>query len=242
GSGKTTTLYTSLKKMATSEVNVCTLEDPIEMVEPSFNQMQVNHDIGLDFASGIRSLLRQDPDIIMVGEIRDAETAEMAVQAALTGHLVISTLHTNDAPLAITRMLEIGVPGYLINATLLGVMAQRLVRVLCSNCKQEHKIDEQDWNNFVKPFDIPYPELTYQAKGCDECRNSGFKGRAGLYEMLMIDKKIRSLIRTEADASQIRQAGLDEGMNILRISGAIKVADGVTTIEEVLRVSPQSEE
>jgi general secretion pathway protein E len=242
GSGKTTTLYTSLKKMATSEVNVCTLEDPIEMVEPSFNQMQVNHDIGLDFASGIRSLLRQDPDIIMVGEIRDAETAEMAVQAALTGHLVISTLHTNDAPLAITRLLEIGVPGYLINATLLGVMAQRLVRVLCSDCKQEHRIDEQDWHSFVKPFDIPYPEVTYGAKGCDECRNSGFRGRAGLYEMLMIDKNIRALIRTEADATQIRQAGLEQGMDVLRISGAIKVAEGITTIEEVLRVAPQSED
>jgi len=158
GSGKTTTLYTSLKLLATSEVNVCTLEDPIEMVEPSFNQMQINHDIGLDFASGIRSLLRQDPDIIMVGEIRDTETAEMAVQAALTGHLVISTLHTNDAPLAITRLLEIGVPGYLINATLLGIMAQRLVRVLCPECKLESEIEESDWHEFIKPFDLPLPE------------------------------------------------------------------------------------
>ncbi|PCJ47352.1 MAG: type II secretion system protein E [Gammaproteobacteria bacterium] len=242
GSGKTTTLYTSLKLMATSEVNVCTLEDPIEMVEPSFNQMQVNHDIGLDFASGIRSLLRQDPDIIMVGEIRDAETAEMAVQAALTGHLVISTLHTNDAPLAITRMLEIGVPGYLINATLLGVMAQRLVRVLCANCKVETNISEHDWANFIKPFDLPYPQVTYKAKGCDECRNSGFKGRAGLYEMLMVDKTTRALIRDEADATQIRQAGIDEGMRVLRISGALKVAEGVTTIEEVLRVAPQNDD
>ena len=242
GSGKTTTLYTSLKLMATSEVNVCTLEDPIEMVEPSFNQMQVNHDIGLDFAGGIRSLLRQDPDIIMVGEIRDAETAEMAVQAALTGHLVISTLHTNDAPLAITRMLEIGIPGYLINATLLGVMAQRLVRVLCPDCKQENIINENDWHSFVKPYDIPCPDVSYKAKGCDECRNSGFRGRAGLYEMLMVDKNIRRLIRDEADASKIRQAGHDAGMNSLRISGALKVVEGITTIEEVLRVAPQSDE
>ena len=242
GSGKTTTLYTSLKLMATSEVNVCTLEDPIEMVEPAFNQMQVNHDIGLDFASGIRSLLRQDPDIIMVGEIRDAETAEMAVQAALTGHLVISTLHTNDASLAITRLLEIGVPGYLINATLLGVMAQRLVRVLCSNCKEETTVNEKDWNAFVQPFDINLPEIIYKAKGCDECRNSGFKGRAGLYEMLMMNKSTRHLIRDQADASQIRQSGLDDGMTLLRISGAMKVAAGITTIEEILRVAPPNED
>lgn len=241
GSGKTTTLYTSLKLLATSEVNVCTLEDPIEMVEPSFNQMQVNHDIGLDFASGIRSLLRQDPDIIMVGEIRDAETAEMAVQAALTGHLVISTLHTNDAPLAITRLLEIGVPGYLINATLLGVMAQRLVRVLCPDCKKEASIDENDWKTFVHPVDIAVPEKVYQPVGCDECRNSGFRGRAGLYEMLTVNKSIRTLIRDEGDASQIRAAAIDNGMNLLRISGAMKVAEGLTTLEEVMRVAPASE-
>ena len=242
GSGKTTTLYTSLKRLATSEVNVCTLEDPIEMVEPSFNQMQVNHDIGLDFASGIRSLLRQDPDIIMVGEIRDAETAEMAVQAALTGHLVISTLHTNDAPLAITRLLEIGVPGYLINATLLGVMAQRLVRVLCHDCKQETEVNEKDWQRFVQPFDIPKPTQIYKPKGCDECRNTGFKGRAGLYEMLSVNSAIRKLIRDGADASQLRNASIDDGMNMLRISGALKVAEGLTTIEEVLRVAPPSED
>ena len=242
GSGKTTSLYTSLKLLATSEVNVCTLEDPIEMVEPSFNQMQVNHDIGLDFASGIRSLLRQDPDIIMVGEIRDAETAEMAVQAALTGHLVISTLHTNDASLAITRLLEIGVPGYLINATLLGVMAQRLVRVLCPDCKQETEVNEKDWQTFVHPFDIAKPSIIFKPKGCDECRNTGFKGRAGLYEMLTVNASIRKLIRDNADASQIRKAGLDEGMKLLRISGALKVVEGLTTLEEVLRVAPPTEE
>jgi len=242
GSGKTTTLYTSLKRLATSEVNVCTLEDPIEMVEPSFNQMQVNHDIGLDFASGIRSLLRQDPDIIMVGEIRDAETAEMAVQAALTGHLVISTLHTNDASLAITRLLEIGIPGYLINATLLGIMAQRLVRVLCEHCKQETEINEKDWLGFVNPFELSRPEVIYRPNGCDECRNTGFKGRAGVYEMLMVNSTIRKLIRDKADASQIRNASLDQGMNLLRISGAIKVKEGLTTIEEVLRVAPPQED
>ncbi len=242
GSGKTTTLYTSLKLLATPQVNVCTLEDPIEMVEPSFNQMQVNHDIGLDFASGIRSLLRQDPDIIMVGEIRDTETAEMAVQAALTGHLVISTLHTNDAPLAITRLLEIGVPGYLINATLLGIMAQRLVRVLCPDCKLESKINPNDWCDFIKPFELPIPEKTYKPNGCDECRNTGFKGRAGVYELLMVTSSIRKLIRDQADASTIRSTGLDQEMNLLRISGALKVIEGLTTLDEVLRIAPPRED
>jgi len=242
GSGKTTTLYTTLKKLSTKEVNVCTLEDPIEMVEASFNQMQVNNDIGLDFASGIRSLLRQDPDIIMVGEIRDTETADMAVQASLTGHLVISTLHTNDAPLAITRLLEIGVPSYLINATLLGVMAQRLVRVLCENCKEANEINTHDWQKFIAPFDVPMPKLIYKPVGCVECRNSGFKGRAGLYELLKVTKEIRSLIRDNADVNSIRQSSIDNGTHLLRISGALKVAEGVTTIEEVLRVAPPREE
>ncbi len=204
--------------------------------------MQINHDIGLDFASGIRSLLRQDPDIIMVGEIRDTETAEMAVQAALTGHLVISTLHTNDAPLAITRLLEIGVPGYLINATLLGIMAQRLVRLLCPDCKQETGINEKDWQEFVSPFDLPLPEKTYKPHGCDECRNTGFKGRAGIYEMLTVNSTMRRLIRDNADASTIRNNSQEQGMNLLRISGALKIMDGSTTLEEVLRVAPPKED
>ncbi|MDN9032386.1 GspE/PulE family protein, partial [Enterobacter hormaechei] len=149
GSGKTTTLYTTLKQLATDEVNVCTIEDPIEMIEPSFNQMQVQHNIDLTFASGVRALLRQDPDIIMVGEIRDLETAEMAIQAALTGHLVLSTLHTNDAPTAITRLLELGVPYYLIRATVLGVMAQRLVRTLCPHCKAPMQLADSDWHELT---------------------------------------------------------------------------------------------
>ncbi len=240
GSGKTTTLYTSLKKLATSEVNVCTLEDPIEMVEPSFNQMQINHEIDLDFASGIRALLRQDPDIIMVGEIRDAETAEMAVQAALTGHLVISTLHTNDAPLAITRLLEIGVPSYLINATLLGVIAQRLVRMLCPECKRPTDISDEDWQAVVGDQAIAKPGQIYEAVGCDSCRNTGYKGRAGIYEMLKVDNNITTLIRDEANARDLRESAIKSGMNMLRISGAIKVAEGKTTLEEVFRVTPSS--
>ena len=240
GSGKTTTLYTSLKKLATSQVNVCTLEDPIEMVEPSFNQMQINHEIDLDFASGIRALLRQDPDIIMVGEIRDAETAEMAVQAALTGHLVISTLHTNDAPLAITRLLEIGVPSYLINATLLGVIAQRLVRMLCPECKRPTDISDEDWQSIVGDQPIDKPAQVYEAVGCDSCRNTGYKGRAGIYEMLKVDNNITTLIRDEANARELRESAITSGMNMLRISGAIKVVEGKTTLEEVFRVTPSS--
>ncbi len=238
GSGKTTTLYTSLKKLATSDVNVCTLEDPIEMVEPSFNQMQINHEIDLDFASGIRALLRQDPDIIMVGEIRDAETAEMAVQAALTGHLVISTLHTNDAPLAITRLLEIGVPSYLINATLLGVIAQRLVRLLCPECKQKTTVSENDWNALTGNVSLTKPESIYEAVGCEQCRHTGYKGREGIYEMLKVDNQIHNLIRDEANARELRDAAVAEGMNQLRVAGAMKVAKGETTLEEIFRVAP----
>ncbi|MGY8830263.1 MAG: GspE/PulE family protein, partial [Pseudomonadales bacterium] len=166
GSGKTTTLYTTLKQLATPEVNLCTIEDPIEMVEPAFNQMQVQHNIDLTFASGVRALMRQDPDIIMVGEIRDLETAEMAIQAALTGHLVLSTLHTNDAPSAITRLLELGVPHYLLKSTLLGVMAQRLVRTLCPHCKAPQTLDEDGWQSLTKPWSAPLPTQACRAVGC----------------------------------------------------------------------------
>ncbi len=243
GSGKTTTLYTTLKKIATSTVNVCTIEDPIEMVEPAFNQMQVHHDIDVDFASGVRALLRQDPDIIMIGEIRDHETAEMAIQASLTGHLVISTLHTNDASSAITRLQDIGVPHYLINATLLGVMAQRLVRTLCPHCKHAVAPDEAGWKELVQGFDIPVPKLMFKPAGCDECRQSGYKGRVGIYELLEVSSDIKKLIGTSGDVAPIRKQALSNGMNLLRISGAQKVAAGITTLQEVMRVaSPAFEE
>src|SRR5204862_333932 len=188
GSGKTTTLYSTLKQLATPEVNVCTIEDPIEMVEGSFNQMQVQHAIDLGFAEGLRALMRQDPDIIMVGEIRDLETAEMAVQAALTGHLVLSTLHTNDAPSAVARLLELGVPTYLLNATLNGVMAQRLVRTLCPHCKQKVELnrteDQQAWEALVAPWKSKHPSRLNKPVGCLECRMTGFMGRIGVYETL----------------------------------------------------------
>ena len=234
GSGKTTTLYSTMKQLAVPEVNVCTIEDPIEMVEPRFNQMQVQHNIDLDFANGVRSLLRQDPDIIMIGEVRDSETAEMAVQAALTGHLVLSTLHTNDAPSAITRLLDIGVPYYLINATLLGVLAQRLVRNLCPHCKEPGTLDDDQWQSLIHPWKIAKPAAVYQPKGCLECRNTGYLGRSGLYEMLTMTPTLRKLVRPDTDLDAIREQALREGMRPLRISGALKVYAGLTTLEEVI--------
>jgi general secretion pathway protein E len=238
GSGKTTTLYSTLKQLATPEVNVSTVEDPIEMIEPAFNQMQVQSNIGLNFADGIRTLLRQDPDIIMVGEIRDLETAEMAIQAALTGHLVLSTLHTNDAPSAITRLMELGVPAYLINATLLGVMAQRLTRTLCTHCKQDTAISDDHWQELVRPWKFAKPAKVSQAVGCLECRMTGYRGRTGLYEMLPITSELRKLITKDADLAKIKAEAFKEGMKSLRINGAEKIVAGLTTFEEVVKVAP----
>ena len=238
GSGKTTTLYSTLKTLATPQVNVCTVEEPIEMVEPAFNQMQVQHNIGLDFASGIRTLMRQDPDIIMVGEVRDRETAEMAVQASLTGHLVLSTLHTNDAPSAITRLLDIGVPHYLIKATVIGVVAQRLVRTLCPHCKEAAPTDLDLWESLVNPWKLHPPETLWHPKGCLECRNTGYYGRIGLYEILTLDAELRDLVTTNFDETPLRRLAYQKGMRPLRISGAFKAARGVTSMEEVFKVAP----
>ncbi len=229
GSGKTTTLYTTLKQLATPEVNVCTIEDPIEMIEGAFNQMQVQHNIDLSFASGVRALMRQDPDIIMVGEIRDLETAEMAIQAALTGHLVLSTLHTNDAPSAITRLLELGVPHYLLKATLLGVMAQRLVRTLCPHCKTPVQLDADDWQTLTKPWNAPLPTHAHQAVGCIECRDTGYRGRAGVYEIMLLNDGIKPLITADTDLIALRRQAFKDGTHSLRLSGAQKIAAGLTT-------------
>jgi general secretion pathway protein E len=238
GSGKTTTLYSTLKHLATNDVNVCTVEDPIEMVEPQFNQMQVQPGIGLDFAAGVRTLMRQDPDIIMVGEIRDAETAQMAVQAALTGHLVLSTLHTNDAPSAITRLLDIGVEPYLLHSTILGVMAQRLVRTLCPHCRESTSIDDATWHSLTYPWRIPRPAAVQSGRGCLECRMTGYMGRVGIYEMMSMTAPLRPLVREDADLGALRQQALRDGMKPLRTSGALKVAAGLTSVEEVLKVAP----
>ena len=238
GSGKTTTLYSSLKQLATEQVNVCTIEDPIEMLEPSFNQMQVNQGIDLGFADGVRALMRQDPDIIMVGEIRDHDTANMAIQAALTGHLVLSTLHTNDAPSSLTRLHDLGIQPFLTAATILGVLAQRLVRKLCPHCKQETFINEQEWKHLTFDYEIEMPNFVFHAVGCEACRHTGYKGRIGIYEFMPLSLESKQLIGANANLNQLRHQAKKEGIEPLRIAGARKVLAGMTTLEEVLRVVP----
>ncbi|WP_216937057.1 MULTISPECIES: GspE/PulE family protein [unclassified Acinetobacter] len=238
GSGKTTTLYSTLKQLATEQVNVCTIEDPIEMLEPSFNQMQVNNGIDLGFADGVRALMRQDPDIIMVGEIRDQDTANMAIQAALTGHLVLSTLHTNDAPSSLARLHDLGVQPFLTAATILGVLAQRLVRQLCPHCKQESFLNEQEWQHLAADYPLHRPEFVFKAVGCEECRHTGYKGRIGIYEFMPLSLTAKQLIGADANLNQLRQQAKKEGVEPLRIAGARKILEGVTTLEEVLRVVP----
>ncbi|HTT09240.1 MAG TPA: ATPase, T2SS/T4P/T4SS family [Gammaproteobacteria bacterium] len=241
GSGKTTSLYCALKQLARPEYNVCSIEDPIEMVEPQFNQMQVQPAIDVDFATGVRTLLRQDPDIIMIGEIRDRETADVAIQAALTGHLVLSTLHTNDAPSAITRLIDIGVQPFLIGASLLGVVAQRLVRTLCSHCKKPGKLEWSGWQALTANIHVAAPKEVFLPVGCDECRHTGYLGRTGLYEILTMNREMRDMIRPHVDSGTLRDAAIRSGMRDLRQSGAEKIVAGITTLEEVLSVIPPQE-
>ncbi|MEO8024574.1 ATPase, T2SS/T4P/T4SS family [Polaromonas sp.] len=239
GSGKTTTLYSTLKRIATEEVNVSTIEDPIEMIEPAFNQTQVQAHLDFDFPEGLRALMRQDPDIIMVGEIRDLQTAEMAVQAALTGHLVFSTLHTNDAPSAVSRLMELGVPSYLINATLLGVLAQRLVRTLCAQCREKDEGGSREaLSEIVKPWQINGGYQPYKPVGCVDCRMTGFMGRMGLYELLTVTEAFKDKVTKEPSIDALRRQAVADGMRPLRLAGALKVAEGVTTIEEILSTTP----
>ncbi|WP_439586358.1 GspE/PulE family protein [Hydrogenophaga sp.] len=243
GSGKTTTLYATLKRLATEEVNVSTVEDPIEMIEPAFNQTQVQPHLDLDFAQGLRALMRQDPDIIMVGEVRDLATAEMAVQAALTGHLVFTTLHTNDAPAAIMRLMELGIPPYLINATVLGVLAQRLVRTLCPACrkpqdKEEVAASRETLAELVKPWQVSGSYRPYQPVGCVECRMTGFRGRMGLYELLVVTEGFKDKVSREPRLDVLRKQAVQDGMRPLRLGGAARVAEGLTTMDEVLACTP----
>ena len=239
GSGKTTTLYSTLKRVATEEVNVSTVEDPIEMIEPSFNQTQVQPQLDFGFTEGLRALMRQDPDIIMVGEIRDLQTAEMAVQAALTGHLVFSTLHTNDAPSAVTRLMELGIPSYLINATLLGVLAQRLVRTLCQQCKvKDDQATREALGELVKPWQISGGYKPYKSAGCVDCRMTGFLGRMGLYELLVVSESFKDKVSKEPNIDALRRQAVTDGMRPLRLAGALRVAEGVTVIDEVLASTP----
>ena len=236
GSGKTTTLYSTLKHLARPEMNICTIEDPVEMVDPDFNQMHVQKNIGVDFASGVRTILRQDPDIIMVGEIRDTETAETAIQAALTGHLVLTTLHTNDAPSTITRFLDLGIAPYLLRSALLGVVAQRLVRTLCPHCRAATEISADEWKSLVAPMRLRRPTKAYVPVGCEECRFTGYFGRIGIFEVLLMTEAIRNMVTNETDVAQLRDAALGEGMRSLRVSGAQKVQNGLTAAAEVFNV------
>jgi general secretion pathway protein E len=239
GSGKTTTLYATLRRLATDEVNVCTVEDPIEMIQPAFNQTQVQPAIDLGFAEGLRALMRQDPDIIMVGEIRDLPTAEMAIQAALTGHLVFSTLHTNDSAQAITRLIDLGVPPYLISATVIGVMAQRLVRTLCPSCKQpDEATTRETLHALCAPWTLNGGVRPCKPVGCLDCRMTGYRGRAGLYELMLVDEKARQAIHPTPDFAALRKVAVKDGMRPLRLAGLMKVAEGLTTVEEVLRATP----
>ena len=239
GSGKTTTLYSTLKRLATEAVNVSTIEDPIEMIEASFNQTQVQAQLDFNFPEGLRALMRQDPDIIMVGEIRDLQTAEMAVQAALTGHLVFSTLHTNDAPSAVSRMMELGVPSYLLNATLLGVLAQRLVRTLCKACSAPDTETGRDMlGAIVKPWQLNGGYKPFKPVGCVDCRMTGFKGRMGLYELLTVTDAFKDKVSSQPNIDALRRQAVTDGMRPLRLAGALKVAEGRTTIDEILASTP----
>ena len=224
-------MYSTLKQLATEQVNVCTIEDPIEMIEPAFNQMQVNPSVDLNFADGIRSLMRQDPDIIMVGEIRDAETANMAVQASLTGHLVLSTLHTNDAPSSITRLHDLGIQPFLTSATILGVMAQRLLRTLCPHCKKAVDVmpDSEvaiQWQELVQPWRAPAPAQIYMAQGCEHCRHTGYQGRVGLYEIMPLSNELKKLVAADTNLDMLKQQAYREGLQPLRLSGAKRISVG----------------
>jgi len=239
GSGKTTTLYSTLKRLATEEVNVSTVEDPIEMIEPAFNQTQAQPQLDFGFPQGLRALMRQDPDIIMVGEIRDQETAEMAVQAALTGHLVFSTLHTNDAPSAITRLMELGIPPYLISATLLGVLAQRLVRILCPQCRvADPGAKPEALAEMIKPWQLNGAYKPFKPVGCVDCRMTGFMGRMGLYELLVVTETFKARVVADPSIDALRKQGIADGMRPLRLAGALRVAEGLTVVEEVLTSTP----
>lgn len=237
GSGKTTTLYASLNRINSTEKKIITIEDPIEYQLDGINQIQVKPKIGLTFANGLRHIVRQDPDIIMVGEIRDLETADISIHSALTGHLVFSTLHTNDAPGAVTRLLDMGIESFLASSSLIGVMAQRLVRIICPNCKDPLTPSEE----ILQEIKAPKGTIIYHGKGCEECRYTGYKGRTGIFELMIITENIRRLILDKTSANIIKQKAISQGMQTLRENGWQKVREGVTTVEEVLRVTQEEE-
>jgi type II secretory ATPase GspE/PulE/Tfp pilus assembly ATPase PilB-like protein len=241
GSGKSTSLYTWLHTINSTDKRILTLEDPIEYEMPGVNQIHVRPEIGLTFAVGLRHILRQDPDVIMVGEIRDSETAENAIRAALTGHLVFSTLHTNDAAGAVTRLLDMGIEPFLVASSVDGLVAQRLVRRLCNECKRPANLSEEFLTSVGFPMELAAQGEIQEPVGCDACRGTGFMGRTGIYEIIEVTEAIRSLIVQRCSSNEIKQEALRQGMKTLRDDGWQKVIQGVTTIEEVLRVSEDEE-
>lgn len=245
GSGKTTTLYAALNKINTVEKNIITIEDPVEYKLEGIRQIQINPKVDLTFATGLRSILRQDPNIIMVGEMRDRETAEIAVQAALTGHLVFSTLHTNDAPGAVTRMIDMGVEPFLVSSSVIGILAQRLVRTICSDCKEKYTPTDEELkdigllNDIRTTKDEKRTTIFYRGKGCPKCMSTGYKGRIGIYELLVPDEKIRNSIMAKASTDEIRRLARNAGMTSMKEDGIQKIKAGATTVEEVLRVTEE---
>jgi general secretion pathway protein E len=239
GSGKTTTLYAALSKLNTEEVKILTVEDPVEYQMQGVNQMQVNAKIDLTFSSGLRAFLRQDPDIIMVGEIRDRETAEIAIQASLTGHMVLSTLHTNDAAASVTRLLDMGIEPFLVASSVLGIIAQRLLRKVCRDCARQYTPDAEELEKIgLTPEDLHGKQL-FRPVGCPHCMETGYAGRAGVHEVLIMTDELRDALMTGADASAIKKIAMDKGMKTIRDDAALKVIQGVTTVAEVLRVTQE---
>ena len=239
GSGKTTTLYGALSTINGTDINIITIEDPIEYQIDGIGQIQVNPKIDLTFAKGLRSIVRQDPDVILVGEIRDLETAQIAIQSALTGHLVFSTLHTNDSASAVTRLIDMGIEPFLITSSVIGIMAQRLVRVICRNCKEEYTPDEESLLSVGITPEMADGKRIYRGTGCPACLNTGYKGRKGVFELMHLDDTIKNLILKTSDSNAINRRAIEQGMITLRHDGAQKVFDGITTIEEVFRVTQQ---
>ena len=237
GSGKTTTLYAALSSLNNPDINIITIEDPVEYRIEGIGQIQVNPKIDITFANGLRSIVRQDPDVILVGEIRDLETAEIAIQAALTGHLVFSTLHTNDSASAVTRLIDMGIEPFLVTSSVIGILAQRLVRNVCNECKEEYIPDEESLENIGITPEMSSGKKIYKGKGCQECLNTGYKGRTGIFEFMILDDAIKSLILKTSDSNAIKRKAVNQGMVTLRQDGALKVLNGITTVEEILRIT-----
>jgi general secretion pathway protein E len=237
GSGKTTTLYAALSSINNPDINIITIEDPVEYQIEGIGQIQVNPKINITFANGLRSIVRQDPDVILVGEIRDLETAEIAIQAALTGHLVFSTLHTNDSASAVTRLIDMGIEPFLVTSSVIGILAQRLVRNVCNACKEEYIPDEESLEKIGITPEMPSGKKIYKGKGCHDCLNTGYKGRTGIFELMILDDAIKSLILKTSDSNAIKKEAVNQGMVTLRQDGALKVLNGITTVEEILRVT-----